>query len=597
MPVQTVLEDAARAGVFAAPAQRIELKKAYQGIRGKGRHALPQWKQPSQATVAGTRDVIAVDNVFEHESNDGWQWADDMAGDVATGDCSLVNDVDSWRFAAPAAGFYTFEVRAAAGGVFPIADSLLTLRNQKGDPIASDDNGNGLLSRINIFLPAGTYYLDVTGYNGFGGGEYDLVAQVDPVNIAPLGVAGVTGTTQIPVGGVAHDVFEVTVADSHVEMIVDSLGNDTAMVVQRADGLILFSNDDSFLGGLDAAADLDLPAGSYYVYVWDIAGGAGLSYNLSFSDAPMVFDDLLTSVVSTSSILGDETMRLGRIHLAAPQHIDVMSDDSGAFPVGDTIMALLDRDLDYVCDVDDDDPFNNARGFYSRIAMSLPAGDYWIAVSPYPGAFGDFQLTAVGSAYAPTGVGAFGGMAASIPGFGDIATYVLDNSTQASCQVTGTDFWFGVLGPDGELATNTRCASFHPQAGELPRGACTVFAWDRYDFSSVMDVAIVPPLHLAADGVTLQTRAKEGDQVWLFANFSGLTPGFNFGVGDRGLLCLPLDAALLTIGDRIAPADGLNIWLTVPPGITGVQLQSGDLHMNVGWPAPAFGTWRNTLGL
>ncbi len=589
--VQDVLADAAQAGVAQTPQQQMELKRALQGLRGKERGALPLWRRPVQGITIGDSQVVATDNAVEHETNDGWQWADDMAGQVATGDCTATNDVDSWKFVAPEAGFYSFEVQAA--GVFPIADSILYLRNHKGDPIAFDDNALGLLSRINIFLPAGTYYLDVSSYNGTGGGMYDLVAQRDPVTVHTL-TAAAGGTTQIPASGLVHDVFEFTVGESRINLEVNSGGGDTALVIQRADGVTLFSNDDSFIGGFDAAADIDLPAGRYYAYAWDVRGLAGAPFQVNLLTTPIVIPDIVTAMTWTDSILGDESMRLVKVDLASPMHVDMQTDDGFPTPILDTNMALLDRDMDYILDVEDDDPFG-VHGYYSRISMSLPAGQYYVAVTPYIGAYGDYTLSCVPGAYAPTGAGALGTMTAAIAGFGEINTYVVDNGTQASVQLTASDFYFGILGPDGELATNTLAGMITPQAGELLRGQSTIFTFDRFDYSTVMSLNVVPPLHFAADGVTVVTRAKDGDDSWLFANFTGLTSGYNFGAGDRGYLLLPQDALLLTIGDRRIFSAGSVDWFQVPAGLTGIDLQAADLHNGISWPLPALGTWRNAL--
>lgn len=585
--VQKVLHDAAQAGLITSADAKIAFKAAFQQLRAKSRAAEPTWKDPVQAEVKGVRPAIGNDNVFEHETNDGWQYADDMSGDIATGSVLLENDVDSWKFVAPAAGFYTFEVQAT--GLSPIADSWLTLRNHKGDPIANDDNGNGLLSRINVFLPAGTYYLDVAGYNGLGGGDYNLVAQSDAANVIALGAGGASGTTQIPVGGSAHDVFQFTAAEGRVNLQVNSAGNDTALMVQRADGVIYFSNDDSFVGGLDAAADIDLPAGTYYAYVWDIAGSAGMPFNVAYSNAAATLPALGGAPV-VGSIVGDESLRLATVTLAAPEHVDVWTSNAGVNPVGDTIVTLFDRDLDYVCDVDDDDSFNSSRGFYSRVAMSLPAGTYYVGVNGYIALAGDFTLSSVFSPYAPNGIAGFGANATNLPGFGDIGTYLLDNVSQASVQVRGSDFWFGILGPDGELASVTRGASWQPQVGELPAGQSTLFVWDRYDFSGPLTASVIPPLSIEA-GVVVG-RGKEGDGAWLFANFTGFVAPFVF-ADVRGGFCLPFDALLMTVGDRLVAADGAVLWGAIPPGLTGVQLQAGDLHLGVFAPPPAIGTFRN----
>ena len=285
--VEEVIEQGTQAGLAQTPQQLLALKKSLRQLQGKDRQMLPTFRQPSLGPTTGNLPVFAIDNSVEHESNDGWQWADFMSGSIAVGDCRELNDVDCWRYVAAQSGFYTFEVKAA--GAFPIADSWLVLRNHKGDAIVIDDNGAGSLSRINVFLPAGTYYLEVSGYQGTGGGTYEVHATRDNANVVSLTNAGATGTTRLPASGTTHDVFSFTVPDSRVAIEIASGGGDTALIVQRADGGIVFANDDSYWGVFDAAADIDLPAGQYFAYVWDSRAFADTPFSVTFDALPTTF--------------------------------------------------------------------------------------------------------------------------------------------------------------------------------------------------------------------------------------------------------------------------------------------------------------------
>ncbi len=592
--LEEVIEQGTQAGLAQTPQQLLQLKKSLRQLQGKDRQMLPLFRQPSLGPTTGNLPIFSIDNAVEHESNDGWQWADEMTGPIASGSCAELNDVDCWRYVAAQSGFYTFEVKAA--GTFPIADSWLVLRNHKGDAIVLDDNGAGAnsLSRINVFLPAGTYFLEVSGYNGTGGGTYEIHATRDNANVITLTNAGAAGTTRLPASGATHDVFSFTVQDSTVAIEVASGGADTALVVQRADGGIVFANDDSYWGIFDAAADIDLPAGQYFAYVWDARAIADTPFSMTFDALPKTFGNLSTLGATTDWILGDESMRLARVDLAQAAHIVLETGDALPAAIGDTNVALLDRDLDYILDVEDG-LVAGPTDYYGRVSMSLPAGTYWVAVTPFLGSWGDYALTCATLPYAPTASAQLGTTTASIAGFGDVNTYVVENGTQASVQVRGSDFYFGILGADGEVSTNTLCGLLHPQAGELLRGGSTIFTWDRFDYSATLDIQVIPPLYVAADGITVMSRAKDGDDVWMFANFQGQTAGYNFNAGDRGFLCLPLDALLLTIDHRRAPATGTNTWFQLPVGLTGVDLQTGDVHNGLTWPAPAFATWRNVF--
>lgn len=599
--MSTILQDATAAGLVGTPQQALQLKRQVRQLRGKDRSARPLFKHLEFVGVEiarGEDGVLAV----EHETNDGWRYADAMVGStVAAGDCSGLNDVDSWQFESTG-GFYTVTVSAA--GATPIADSILYVRNAKGDPLAFNDNAVGSLSQVHMFLPAGTYYADVAGFGGAGGGTYELSVQSAAVDVIDLdALAGVgAGVTQPPLSATAHNVFQFTLAgDSHSLVRVASGGQDTVLTVQRDDGMIHFVNDDSFLGGLDATADVELPAGTYYLYVSEIAGLGGVPYSITQVNTALAMPEMCVAGIVTNAIDGDETVRLVRVDLAAPQNLDIATSDNLPSPIGDTVMTLLDRNLDFICDVDDDDPFDVqglGRQNYSRIAMALPAGTYYVAVTAYPGAFGAYTLAANCGDYAPTGAGNFQAMPGELLGFGDIATYPLENCSDATTRMLGDDFFYGLLGPDGELASCTLGSPGTPQAGEVPAGTSTIFIWDRYDFNGPLTTNLTPPLYLDAGAVT--SRSKEGDLIFLFAEWGPPNAGFNFGVGDRGLLCLPTGPGLITFDVQVAPADGLNTWWTPPAALPiELSLQTGDAHLSTGWNAgvPALITWRNVVVL
>ena len=61
--------------------------------------------------------------------------------------------------------------------IFPSAGELVPAG------IAFNDDSNGALSQIHVYLPAGTYYADVAGFAGVGGGTYDLSVTADAVAI------------------------------------------------------------------------------------------------------------------------------------------------------------------------------------------------------------------------------------------------------------------------------------------------------------------------------------------------------------------------------------------------------------------------------
>src|SRR5262249_881763 len=139
-----------------------------------------------------------------------------------------------------------------------------------------------------------------------------------------------TGSTHAANGGIPHDVFSMVVPESRTQVRVNSLGHDTVMTVQRADGVVIFSNDDSTVGGADAAADRDPPPGTYYVYVAEFRGAAGVPFILTMSRAPMTLPNLASTPLVTGNLGGNESVRLFRIDLTAgASRIDMTTNANG----------------------------------------------------------------------------------------------------------------------------------------------------------------------------------------------------------------------------------------------------------------------------
>ncbi|MEC7583779.1 MAG: hypothetical protein VYE77_05635 [Planctomycetota bacterium] len=629
--ISRVLGDATSAGVVTNANERLALKNAFRALRAKQRSGRPEFLVHDFPFIQQASNCAEFDAAMEKEDNDGWMMADDMGTEtIAIGDCGGENDIDSWKFNS-AGGFYTIAVNQT--GMFPISDSVLFIRNYKGDPIAFNDDvvGSGL-SQIHMYLPAGTYYADVCGFNGLAGGSYELSVTHDPVSIvslplpltepspleAPLGPFPL----QTPGAGIAHNVYEFTLqSDARVHLNTEDAahsGVDTVLVIQRADGLILFTGDDSVNSAFDAAADIDLPAGTYYAYLSEfsgasvvaippdpVAGFLGQGILISAWQTQTTFADICTAGQVTLNLIGNESVRLARINLATPQKVTLLTNDGFATPVGDTVLSLLDRDLDFLFDVDDDDPFDPSRGGYSRISVSLPAGIYYAAITPFVNLSGGATLSAVCNPFAATGTANYGDFTGDLLGFGDIATYNLPTSAPSTVRFLAGDYEFGLLGPDGQLMSVTHGGPEYPQAGESIAGDCTLFMWDRYDYSGPLSTNFVESLHLDAAGA-VTTNAKVGDLVVLLGQFGPQIPAWNLNpsLGERGMICLdPTNPTLITIDVLVAGTTGAITWFTPPPlpavlSSYDFQMQQIDLHMPAGWgTVPSLITFRNALGI
>lgn len=593
--VQTVLHDASIAGIAQTAVQQQALKQALLALQSKGRAGRTFLAVDSPAAMPFSD--VGSDVINEHEFNDSWRYADQINGSVVGGDCSKAGDIDSWGFTSTGS-FYSIDVQAQ-GGSGGITDSVLTLRNSKGDVIAVNDNfGSSLLSQVNVFLPAGSYYADVSGFSGNTGGIYQLSLDTDNVAIHSLGNAGGAGLTQASNSNATHDVFEVQVAEGRLQLHVESIFHDTQLKVQRADGVTIFANEDSSFG-LDAAADIDLLAGTYFIYVNEVNGVADLPFTITYASIPQTLSDVIQTSLVSDSITGGESMRLVKIDLSASAgHVEMTTSGGAGLQVFDTVMVLLDRDLDFLCDVDDDNSNNLARGLYSRIAVSLPSSVYYAAVTGFPGSIGSYSLNTSSSAFSQTGTLAYGPATSptTISGFGIVNTYSLANSTQTSASFVGSDYFFTFIGSDGQLASCQSGSTINSQAGEIPTGGGFLLVWDRYNYTGPLNIAITPALSFS--GLSVISHAKEGDLVFYLAEF-GIEAGspINFGFGDFGFLLLPLTEYLVTLDVGLANAEGIDTLWTPPSFPYDVMLQTLELHTGVNWVPPAVATWRNMIRL
>jgi hypothetical protein len=591
--VPQVIDAAKAAGLCRSSAEVLACKQVLRQLRDKERGARAAFRQLDVTTRPTSTAALPEAAITEVEYNDAWQWADDMgAATTAVGSVLDAADVDVFRFQSTGQ-FYSVSV--GPGSNPTIQDSTLTIRNASGQPIAFNDNDGTPLSTLNLYLPPGTCYFEVGSHDGLGGGNYTLTVVADPANLQALSNS-VTGATQIARGGVAHDVFTFTVPEGRLSLRAQMPTGDSFLVIQRSDGALLFTNDNSGQFGSDAAADVDLPAGSYFAYVSDVFNRPGLPFSLSYGFTPQAIPELTVTPAVADTLLGDESLRLYRVTLTAPQRIDFLTGSSGLVPVWDTVLSYCDRDLNFVCDCDDDDPIAG-HGHYSRLRLDLPATVGYLAVTPFSGRSGGFALSgAVGQPFVAAGSAGFGSNLLAYSGHGLVNTYTLDNGTQASTRFRTDSYWYAVLDQNGDLANVWSGISTVPQGGELPAAvpgqSNYVVCWDRDDWSGPIEVDILPPC--AVENAALVTHGKQDDVTILFGALRSAAP-VNLGIGDRGMLLCAMNS-IVTLGIQIVPAGGVCTWAPQPPLPYQIVVQSADLHTGVRWSPGPGGTWRNLLG-
>ena len=121
--------------------------------------------------------ITQVRSTFEPDSEANFE-PDPEANNIQPTDVvhamiSPVGDVDYWQFTLTESGVVTLETSGST-------DTLGLLQNAIGTPLAEDDDSGARLNfQIQETLPAGTYYIRVTGYAG-NVGDYTLSLDFEP---------------------------------------------------------------------------------------------------------------------------------------------------------------------------------------------------------------------------------------------------------------------------------------------------------------------------------------------------------------------------------------------------------------------------------
>ena len=205
--------------------------------------------------------------------------------DVVQSMISPAGDVDYWQFTLTESGVVTLETSGST-------DTLGLLLNGIGVPLVEDDDSGASLNfQIQETLPAGTYYIRVTGYTG-DVGDYTLSLDFEPdpeANFEPDSEASnIRPNDEVPAmispaGDV--DYWQFTLTESGVVTLETSGSTDTVGRLLNAIGTFLAFDDDSG-AGINFRIQGTLPAGTYYIRVAGYASGSIGDYTLSLDFEP-----------------------------------------------------------------------------------------------------------------------------------------------------------------------------------------------------------------------------------------------------------------------------------------------------------------------
>lgn len=189
---------------------------------------------------------------------------------TGTGGCRTAEGLsDVYKVAMPSAG--TLDITMVSGDF----DPLLVLRDEKGNRIAADENGDGDdTAHIAADVPAGSYTI-VAATNSVTGG-YSIGYQVtahDPVPCATItrmdpntGYMGLLGDGSCRgSNGQPVDYYEFTTpSDGTVLLVMTSTDVDSYLTLTDISSTALRQDDNSY-GGQDAMVVQYLPAGTYRI--------------------------------------------------------------------------------------------------------------------------------------------------------------------------------------------------------------------------------------------------------------------------------------------------------------------------------------------
>jgi hypothetical protein len=241
--------------------------------------------------------------LFEDEPNGRC----DMATELTTGDTwyglhepsGLTFEDDWWTFTIEESALVTIETGAFDNFT---SDTFLELYDSCGGPLLAvdDDAGEGLLSKIDVVLEPGTYYVKMTlsPLAFFTGETWDYsitvtLAEPPLAELEPNDSCGEANAVNLgdslqasisPIGDRDHFLLTVP-ADGFVEIATDGPVGDTVLNIASMDGSVQIGCDDDGGNGLFSMWGCCLPAGDYCVAVKDFGDNSSIAtYTIDFRE-------------------------------------------------------------------------------------------------------------------------------------------------------------------------------------------------------------------------------------------------------------------------------------------------------------------------
>ncbi len=209
-------------------------------------------------------------------------------GDAEMGVLEYLGDVDVFRVTLTTAGELTLQSTG-------VADTFLTLKDNSGAVLTTSQNGGDFANFLyRGFLPAGTYYAEVSGGSPTALGAYTLVTSLIP-GTPPDDHGNVSAdATAISTDGLVLGTFERSGDVDVFRVVLPSAGRlamhsggplDPNLELRDSGGALLLSDADSGPGANFQAVTL-LSAGTYYLHLSGFNASLIGSYRLHTNFTP-----------------------------------------------------------------------------------------------------------------------------------------------------------------------------------------------------------------------------------------------------------------------------------------------------------------------
>ena len=210
-----------------------------------------------------------------------WSATPVATGSITNGVLDVSGDLDYFKFTVPSTGTYVMYTRGNTSTDGTLYDSLLQ--------VVTTDCCSGELSnfRIERQLPAGTYYVKVSGISSIAGYSFHLEGpgagtMSDDHGFSPW------SATPVATGSITNGVLDVSGDLDYFKFTVPSTGTyvmytrgNTSTDGTLYDSLLQVVTTDCCSGELsNFRIERQLPAGTYFVKVSGISSIAGYSFHL-----------------------------------------------------------------------------------------------------------------------------------------------------------------------------------------------------------------------------------------------------------------------------------------------------------------------------